>query len=101
VSQKRSAEDRPDFLDANSWCRKDLAKPHIPGGEGGWRQGCSDENEQRAASGGALARPARTHELRNEMHISSEMALDRPSSHSWFLPGDGISPTLPASKRCD
>jgi hypothetical protein len=39
--------------------------------------------------------------MRNETHLSSKMALDLSSLHSWFLERKGTSTLSPASKRCD
>ena len=43
----------------------------------------------------------KTHGMRNETSILSEMALDRSSLHPWFLHRSGTSTISPASKRCD
>src|SRR5258708_24266236 len=39
--------------------------------------------------------------MRNEMYISSEVALDRSSLHLWFLHRSGTSITSLACWRCD
>src|SRR5438132_2033193 len=42
-----------------------------------------------------------SHGMRNEMHFSSEVALDGSSLHPWFLHRSGTAPISSASKRCD
>src|SRR5260370_34930699 len=39
--------------------------------------------------------------MRNEMYISSEVALDRSSLHLWFMNRSGTSITSLACWRCD
>jgi hypothetical protein len=45
--------------------------------------------------------PCEAHGLRNEVHLSKKMALDRSSLRAWFLHESRTFTTSPASKRCD
>ena len=62
-------------------------------------QSLKNRHYSRVIGGTNLSRLFTTHEMRNEMHLSNEMPLDRPSLNLHFLRWGGISMKLSISKR--